>query len=264
MAKLPTSAVLVAAAIVTATASEDDAATPPPKETDIQSLVKPEKVGDHTFRIGEVTLDSSTRVISFPAEVNMTEGMIEFPVSHVNGRIHEAIFVTNILPIQLQTAMLLNHYQTSKETFALPLKEPVRPGVKMPPPEFPPANPKSHVKISVSWTKSGKLQTVPLEKMLMRESETPGEWVSYAEASNYWVFTGSTEEMGATVIDMGGAMVGSRLAYDCIMNPLPDDNVALMTWSANPDTIPEEGMKVTIHLAPVASTKPTESSETKN
>ncbi|QQL43853.1 YdjY domain-containing protein [Sulfuriroseicoccus oceanibius] len=236
----------------------------PATKPEIKALVQPEKVADHIYRIGEVTIDAEKRTISFPAEVNMTEGLIEFPVTHVNGRVHEAIFITEILPVQLQTALLLNHFETSQETFAKPLDKPYRPGEKLPPPVYPPANPKAHVKVTVSWTVDGKDHTAPLESMLVRQGATPEEWVPYSQASNYWVFTGSTEEMGAKVPDMGGAMVGTRLAYDCILNPLPKEDVAGQTWVGDPDVIPEVGTKVTIQFAPAKQPESTKSSHAKD
>ena len=68
--------------------------------------VKPtvEKIDATHYRIGEVTFDQTTREIRIPAEVNMTEGLLEFLLVHKDGKVHESLFKTGINATHLNVA----------------------------------------------------------------------------------------------------------------------------------------------------------------
>ena len=51
-------------------------------------------LGNGKFKVGIVGFEQKTRQISFPAEVNMKEGALEYAIVHQNGKIHEAIPVS--------------------------------------------------------------------------------------------------------------------------------------------------------------------------
>lgn len=231
-------------------AALDEETVPSPKE-----LIAVTTIEAGRYKIGEVEINAKTREITFPATVNMREGLIEFPVTHINGRVHEAIFTTEVLPIQLQTALLLTNYQPSREAFPLPPEKEVPLGEPMPPPKFPPVNPASHVRVSFSWTDgTGKRTTTRLESVLaFAEMDESKPLVEYADQSTHWIFTGSTEEMGAEVFDMGGAMVGTRLEKECILNPEPHPKILESVWFVKAETIPELGTPVKIHFEPAPS-----------
>lgn len=59
------------------------------------------------FEIGLVRIDSATREVSFPAEINMREGQIEYVVVSAIGKLHESIFKTPAEPFHIHTAALL-------------------------------------------------------------------------------------------------------------------------------------------------------------
>jgi hypothetical protein len=56
---------------------------------------------------GDVKVDARARTISFPAQVNMRNGQIEYLVVHEAGKIHESIFKTAVSPKQVHAAALL-------------------------------------------------------------------------------------------------------------------------------------------------------------
>lgn len=237
--------------------AQEDAASPDSQNTpSLKDLITVTTIEPGRYKIGDVEINAKTREIIFPATVNMREGLIEFPVTHVNGRVHEAIFTTEVLPLQIQTALLLANYEMSAEAFPLPLEKEVPLGEPLPPMKFPPTNPASHVHVSVLWKdKDGKTQTASLEHMLgfddPQDLETP---VQYADHSTQWIFTGSNEDMGIEVYDMGGAMVGTRLEQGSILNPEPNQVVLENVWLAKTNAIPEIGTPVNIRIKPASTT----------
>lgn len=82
------------------------------------AVVRP--AGPGIFEIGVIRLDSIKREISFPAEVNMREGQIEYLVVSSIGKLHESIFKTQAEPFHIHTAALL--LNGNSNTSALPVE----------------------------------------------------------------------------------------------------------------------------------------------
>ena len=234
----------------------------PAKEVDGNTPAPPpppqvEKTSETGFKLGLVEFDSKTREIRFPAWVNMEEGMIEFPITHENGRVHEAIFATKTLPLHLETALRLLRYKTSPEVF------PTYPGVdfdnpppyeEWPDPVYPPAVPGAHVQVFASW--ADQKEPVDIRTMLYRsgdESAGEKEATRFEKLAAHWIFTGSTEEMGLEVPSLSGAIVGIRPEPTCSINTVSSELVHHLEWFADPERIPPPDTKVTIHIRPVVS-----------
>lgn len=238
-------------------AESGKSAPPPPPQV--------EKVGESGFKLGLVEFDSKTREIRFPAWVNMQEGMIEFPITHENGRVHEAIFATKALPLHLETALRLLRYKTSAEIF------PTYPGVDLenpppyeewPDPVYPDAVPEAHVQVFASWAE--KKEPVDIRTMLYRSGEeSAGEKdaTRFDKLAPHWIFTGSTEKMGLEVESLGGAIVGIRTEPGCSINTVSSELVHQLEWFADPKRIPIPDTKVTIHIRPAVAAKAGEKTE---
>ncbi|HTG43749.1 MAG TPA: YdjY domain-containing protein [Verrucomicrobiae bacterium] len=65
------------------------------------------KLDGNSLAIGNVRLEAKERRIVLPAQVNMTEGPIEYVLVSALGKLHESLFKTEAEPIQIQTAVLL-------------------------------------------------------------------------------------------------------------------------------------------------------------
>ena len=69
------------------------------------AVVRP--AGPGIFEIGVVRVDAAKRAVSFPAQVNMLEGQIEYIVVSAIGKLHESILKTEAEPFHIHTAALL-------------------------------------------------------------------------------------------------------------------------------------------------------------
>ena len=76
-----------------------------PVGTTTNSLVR--EIAPSVFQIGSVRLDKRQRTISFPAALNMDEGLTEYLIVTASGKTHESLLRTEAEPFHLQTAMLL-------------------------------------------------------------------------------------------------------------------------------------------------------------
>jgi hypothetical protein len=74
-------------------------------ETSTNTSVK--DLGEGRLQIGRVTVDSKARTLSFPAKINMTEGMVEYLIVTTKGKTHESLLSTEAEPVQIHAGMLL-------------------------------------------------------------------------------------------------------------------------------------------------------------
>jgi hypothetical protein len=70
-----------------------------------------EKVSPGIFRIGDVLINKKEHSVSFPAEVNMDRGLLEYLLVRIGGKTHESLLRTKVEPYQLQVAFLLLGYE---------------------------------------------------------------------------------------------------------------------------------------------------------
>lgn len=54
-----------------------------------------------------IQIDKEKRTVTFPAEINMTDGMLEYLIVTEAGKTHESLLSTKIQPYDIQVAMLL-------------------------------------------------------------------------------------------------------------------------------------------------------------
>jgi hypothetical protein len=66
-----------------------------------------EKIAENTFRIGEVTVDTKRRTVTFPARVNLREGVLEVLICTEYGKTHESLLSTKAAPLHVNVALLL-------------------------------------------------------------------------------------------------------------------------------------------------------------
>jgi hypothetical protein len=71
------------------------------------------KIGENSYRLGEILFDSKEKKIEIPVVVNMNEGgPIEYLLVNENGKVHEAIFTTTISPSELQIVLKLLKFES--------------------------------------------------------------------------------------------------------------------------------------------------------
>ena len=206
--------------------------------------VKPsvEKLGDGRFRIGKITFDQAKREIRIPSQVNMTEGLLEFLIVHINGKVHESLFVTEASPTDLNLALALLRYKPSRELYPLPN------GTGGLSDRFPevPEDIKSAARISidVEWTDNGETKRTPVN-----------EWIQHAVKntampSGPWVYGGSEFHDGRFAPESTGDIVAIFITLSALINYPGEDNRDDTVWLVYPKRVPAMGTNVTLVIAP--------------
>jgi hypothetical protein len=237
---------LMAAAALPATAQD----TPlPPDPVPAEQAGKPsvKKLDDTRFQVGEIIFDSKTREIQFPAEVNMTEGALEFLVVHRNGKVHESLFSTTISATHLNLAFTLLHYQPSKEL--VPVVSDTG-GASEKYTQVPAAvKAAARVMIQVEWNDDGKTRKVPASEWIQHGVKTT------AMPAGPWVYGGSDFYDGKFSAETSGDIASIHLAPSALISYPGVDFLNDNVWTPFPKRVPPVGTKVTIRIAPNSPTK---------
>jgi hypothetical protein len=195
-----------------------------------------------------VRLDKKNRRISFPATVNQRQGLIEYLLVNENGKVHESLLATKMLPHDIHLALLL-----------IGLKETANPNEPVPPsaidPSYLHAAPKlkgAPVRISLAWTQDGKRREASAEEWIFNLQTnrlmTPGPWTYNGSLVQDGVFLADQELSIAAVITDPTALVNNpRKGYD-------NDEI----WQVREKAVPplDTPIEVSITLAESATAKP--------
>lgn len=207
--------------------------------------VKPavKKLDGDRLQIGEVIFNAKTREIRFPAAVNMAgEELLEFAIVHVNGKVHEALLITEVSATDLNIAFKLLRYQASAEFYPLMEKDGSYSN------KFPevPAEVKeaARIDLGVEWQEGDKTRTAKLH-----------EWISHGStgkpmAADPWVYGGSGIYEGKFMAETSGDLAAIFLSNSALINFSGKDNNSDEVWLPFPKRVPPEGTKVTVIIAP--------------
>lgn len=197
------------------------------------------ELGDHRYRYGSIEFNGKTREIRVPTQVNMREGIIEYAVVHGDGKIHESLLVTDVMPSHLQTVMKLCRFKSGEGDVFDPF--------------FPVEEQKGEagakergeaVAMTVEWELDGEHKAKPLSDWIFdRKTET-------AMKNEPWIYNGSYFYSGTFMADADGLLLAIYLSRGALLNTMTDGSENDERWLSHADNTPEIGTNVTLVLAP--------------
>ncbi|MEM9080338.1 MAG: YdjY domain-containing protein [Verrucomicrobiota bacterium] len=202
-----------------------------------------EDLGNGHYRIGQVTFKETSREISFPAEINMTEGLLEYAIVHEKGKIHESLLLTNTSALNINIALKLLRYQESPELFPI-LNENYESTGKFP--ELPESQKTAaRLRILLSWNFGGKSHQHSLNELIYHTTtEKP-------MSPKPWIYQGSYLHEGKFKAETSGDYAAIYITRSSLFNFSGDDNGNDEVWIPNPKLTPPVGTKITVTLAPL-------------
>lgn len=147
------------------------------KAPDGQSVPKPEFLPNGDVLIGKVRVSRDDKSIRIPVYANLEEGIIEYILCLPNGKIHEALFLTDADPLHISVAMKLAGFQSFEKLFPEQDENFNQKPFSPPKPED---YAHARVRIEAVWQENGKEQRSDLSDLLInaktRETFPSGGW----------------------------------------------------------------------------------------
>ena len=197
------------------------------------------------FKIGDVEFNKQTRVISFPAAINMREGLLEFVIVHDKGKVHESLLRTAINATHLNLALVLLRYQSSPELFML-RDEDGHPNGLMPAVDGK-TKAAARVEIRMLWKDGESEHSATVNECI---NNTKNDKVM---APAPWVYGGSVIDEGQFVAEMTGDIV-AILTNEAAVFKFPGDSNRdgenYGEWFVLTKAVPAVGTPVTVEIRP--------------
>ncbi|MGE9267800.1 MAG: YdjY domain-containing protein [Verrucomicrobiales bacterium] len=218
-----------------------------PKAPPIQQL------NEHEFQVGKVRIDKRSRAISFPGAINMNKGLLEYGIVHLNGKIHEALVVTDISPFNLNIAFKLLRYPASDELFEI-VDEKFNPTGKFPEPA-PEVRQGARIDIALTWQADGRENRRLMNELVyhttLERPMPPGPWL----------YTGSYMLENRYKAEVSGDISAIFLAQPAMINYPGEDRVNDDVWIVNEKHCPPVDTPVTVTITPHQSPQHKENQE---
>lgn len=213
----------------------------------------PKEISPGIFQVGTVRLDRNAATVTFPAKVQMTDGLLEYLMVSPQGPVHESLFISEAAPQDVHMAMLLLGAKGMAQKGA---KEPGRIDA-----EYLAKAPKltgDRISLRVKWTdKDGKEQSAPPERWIERKIFTPKKPAKTVTAEDGpWLYTGSYFYEGKFIAQMDGTFAAMVTFPGALINNprtgANDDHV----WFVKTDAVPPAGTPVEFSIKLEPADKP--------
>ncbi len=200
----------------------------------------PKEIAPGVFEVGAVRLDKSVGTVTFPARVNMVDGLVEYLLVSPEGAKHESVLVSEAQPQDVHMAMLL----LGAKGMTTDAKAPGRIDA-----EYLAKAPKltgDRISLTVKWkTAEGEDRASPVERWIVKRVAVPKKPAKeLVAADGPWLYTGSYFYEARFLAQTEGAFA-SLVSYPAalINNPRSGSNDDHL-WFVNKATIPPEGTAV--------------------
>jgi len=187
------------------------------------------QVAEGVFELGKVRLDKAKRTVTFPAAVNMSEGMLEYALVTTYGKLHESLLVTEADPLHLHLAMLLIGAKGGTNRLAASGTELIEVSG-------------DQVRLWVNWKAGAAERRVPMEDLVFNlETHAP-------VSRGPWTYNGSRLIEGQYLARLDGSIIALITDPDALINnPRPGrDNDVI--WLVNTNAIPRAGTRVQVAI----------------
>jgi len=210
------------------------------------------KINEFEYKIGEILINKKTRTISFEAEAEITESEQLLEVDHLEyilvneqGKVHEALFVTDVRPIHLNIAFKLLGYKENKSIFRIfngnfPTNE-----YHKTPEDL---KAKSYFATNVSWTESDSKESVNYDLNDLLYNGTTKK--TFKEENILWSYGGSFLHQGQFAADINSNLISILTDRSSIANFIGKNGEQGDLWLPITTKLPKKGTKVSIRITP--------------
>ena len=201
--------------------------------TEGSSIPPVEKLATGEYRLGEILVNKAQRSITFPAQVNMDSGLLEYLIVHNKGKTHESLLRTLIDPYNLQIAFLLLGYEGAEQRLTR---------------QGDPATPKGErIRITISTVGGEKKSAaIPAEQWLVNKF---GDEVKDVEPI-VWVFSGSYVDQGRFLAQESGSIAAIWHDPVALIDNASPGGESNRIWYVKQGKVPPVGTPVNVTIRP--------------
>lgn len=186
------------------------------------------RVGEGIFELGKVQIDQNRRTVSFPASVNMNEGLLEYLLVNNGGKIHESFLRTETEPYHIHVAALLLQGPPKTNQPSTGKRLPRLTGDK--------------AAIWLEWAAAGKTNRV-------RPEETVWNMLTKAKMKRTdWIYNGSRVVDGSFFAQAEGSIIAIIGDEAALMNNLLPERENDKIWLVNTNVAPAVETPVTVTI----------------
>lgn len=200
------------------------------------------RIEDGRLELRNIVFDPTTRAIEFPAEVNMTEGLLEFLIVHQQGKVHESLLSTKISPEDLNVVFKLLRYPASRELY---LKQ------------EPDGTLANEFETATEEEKIGARLMIYVKRHVDDEERivSLNRWITHAVTEKPmpgepWVYGGSFTASDTFVAEASGDIAAIFLSNAALINYSGEDHELDEVWLPHPTRVPAVGTEVTVIIKP--------------
>jgi len=222
--------------------------TAPPSLTPTSPALK--EISPGVFELNGVRLDKNNHRISFPGTVNQREGLIEYLLVNVNGKVHESLLATKVQPRDIHVALLLIGLKENPKANSGDAVPPdaidsaylqSAPKLKGPP-----------VRIFVAWTQDGKRKEIPAEEWIFNLQ------TKHPMTTGPWTYNGSLIQDGVFLADQELSIVAVITDPTALVNNPRDGYNNDEIWQVQDKLVPpiDTPVEITIAITETDPAKP--------
>jgi hypothetical protein len=193
---------------------------------ELQTNAPIRRISPGIFEVGKVRIDKDRRTVTFPAVVNMTNGLVEYFVVSATGKLHESVLRTDVEPLHIHLAALLLGAKGAQTNFTVG----------------------DFDKKEIPGEKTQMLILVKGDTNIAAEQMVFNSQANAAMASGPWVYNGSQVHDGAFIAQRDGlivSIISDPLAL--VNNPRPgreNDEI----WQVNTNAVPALNTPVQVEI----------------
>jgi hypothetical protein len=190
---------------------------------------------DSVVQLGPLRINTKERLITLPATINMTNGLLEYALVHKDGKVHESVLACEAKPHQIHAAMLLLGLAVTNTVGNAESSGQIEDPAKIEIPGKP-------VEISVAWSDGGKIVQQPLSALIFNKG------TKRALPGQPWVYNGSRFSEGRFLAELSGSIVSLITDLDALINSTSAGHDDDTIWEVNASVVPPIGTRVDVTL----------------
>ncbi len=206
-----------------------------------------EKINESTYKLGEITMDTKLRTISFHATSEITDKLIEYVLVNPEGKIHEALFITKARPINLNIAFKLLGYKQNKSLFREFIND-------LPTERYQTATDQekahSYFTISINWTDTETKKRYKYNINELIQNTRTEKTLDQAKNKNIWSYGGSFMHQGKFAAELNHDIIAIFTDRTSLANYAGKGKEDDTLWFPVTHKMPAYGTTVNIVLTP--------------